>query len=311
MTVAVYTIARNEAAHIERWADSARDADIRLVLDTGSTDGTPQLAADAGCIVHPATIDPWRFDTARNLALDLIPLDARWCITLDADEILAPGWRDALEAVPADATRVRYRYIWSWQDDGTPGVEFTADRIHRRHGYRWQYPCHEHLTAAGPEMYADAPGMEIHHHPDHTKPRSTYLPLLELGAREHPDSDRMAFYYGRELYYHGRWAEARAELWRYLHLPTAGWGPERSHALRMIAAMDTHPEPWLLRACAEAPDRREPWAALAEHYAACGMTRQAAAAADRALSITTKPLDYLCEPEAWGDRPHQLVKEAA
>lgn len=45
---------------------------------------------DAGCIVHPATIDPWRFDTARNLALDLLPDTVDWCITLDADEVLAP-----------------------------------------------------------------------------------------------------------------------------------------------------------------------------------------------------------------------------
>ena len=40
MKIAVYTIALNEAAHAERWASSAVDADYRIVADTGSTDDT-------------------------------------------------------------------------------------------------------------------------------------------------------------------------------------------------------------------------------------------------------------------------------
>jgi hypothetical protein len=31
--IAVYTIALNEAAHAERWAESAADADYRVVAD--------------------------------------------------------------------------------------------------------------------------------------------------------------------------------------------------------------------------------------------------------------------------------------
>src|SRR6266849_9969166 len=38
--IAVYTIALNEAAHAERWANSAAEADYRIVADTGSTDDT-------------------------------------------------------------------------------------------------------------------------------------------------------------------------------------------------------------------------------------------------------------------------------
>jgi glycosyltransferase involved in cell wall biosynthesis len=38
--IAVYAIALNEAAHAERSAESAADADYRIVAETGSTDGT-------------------------------------------------------------------------------------------------------------------------------------------------------------------------------------------------------------------------------------------------------------------------------
>jgi glycosyltransferase involved in cell wall biosynthesis len=305
--IAVYTIAKNEAARIERWAESCEDADVRLVLDTGSTDDTTALARDAGCMVRLAAIKPWRFDNARNRALDLLPEDVDWCITLDADEVLAPGWRDAIEQAPADATRLRYRYVWSWGPDGAPGIEFMGDRTHRRHGWTWEYPCHEHLRAEGPDIVADA-GFEIHHHPDDSKPRSGYLPLLGIGAREYPTSDRMAFYYGRELYYAGQWQQSRLELWRFLHMPTAVWAPERAHALRLLGDMDDNPERWYLRGCAEAPDRREPWVALAEHYLRVGQHGQAAASAGRALAIEQKPMDYLCEPWAWNGRPQEIIE---
>ena len=48
MKIAVYTIALNEAAHVERWATSAADADYRIVADTGSTDDTVKRLTRGG-----------------------------------------------------------------------------------------------------------------------------------------------------------------------------------------------------------------------------------------------------------------------
>jgi glycosyltransferase involved in cell wall biosynthesis len=67
--VAVYTIALNEAAHAERWADSAADADYRIVADTGSTDDTVERLSRVGVTVHKIAVKPWRFDVARNTAM--------------------------------------------------------------------------------------------------------------------------------------------------------------------------------------------------------------------------------------------------
>ena len=93
MKVAVYTIALNEAGHVDRWATSAVDADYRIVADTGSDDGTVDLLRSAGVTVHRIAIRPWRFDDARNAALALIPDDVDVCCTMDMDEFLEPGWR--------------------------------------------------------------------------------------------------------------------------------------------------------------------------------------------------------------------------
>lgn len=293
MFTVVCTITRNEAAHIERWATSCEKADLTVILDTGSTDQTVPLARDLGVVVYEATINPWRFDTARNLLLDHLPAGDAWVITLDADETLTPGWRDEINRIPPDANRAYYNYIWSWNTDGTPDVAFRADRIHRRHTHRWIWPCHEHITpnAGVTETWVDT-GITIEHHADPGKSRGQYLDLLELGAREDPSSDRMAFYLGREYWFRGDYDRARLELWRYLHLPAATWDAERAHAWMMLAEMDDRPERWWHRALSEGVDRREVWLRWAAWLTAEGRQVEAAAAADRA-GMLMPARDYL------------------
>jgi tetratricopeptide (TPR) repeat protein len=82
-------IARNEAHHIERCLFSVREhVDAMFVLDTGSTDGTADIARRAGARVDTF---PWcdDFSAARNAALQRA--DADWALVLDADEWLVAG----------------------------------------------------------------------------------------------------------------------------------------------------------------------------------------------------------------------------
>ena len=170
---------------------SCAGADGVYVLDTGSTDGTPELLRALGTAVYEQTITPWRFDAARNASLALLPEDADVCICLDLDEVLCPGWREALEAAWAPGTtRARYTYVWSHTPDGGDGVVFFADKIHARHGYRWTHPVHEVLTPDRAESCITVPALRVEHWPDSSKSRGQYLPLLELSAAEDPDDDR-------------------------------------------------------------------------------------------------------------------------
>ena len=50
-------------------ADSAADADYRIVADTGSTDDTVERLSRVGVTVHKIAVKPWRFDVARNTAM--------------------------------------------------------------------------------------------------------------------------------------------------------------------------------------------------------------------------------------------------
>lgn len=82
-------IVRNEAASIRQCLDRIRPwVDCMLVLDTGSTDDTANLARQAGARVeHFHWVDD--FSAARNYALECASAD--WNVVLDADEVLSHG----------------------------------------------------------------------------------------------------------------------------------------------------------------------------------------------------------------------------
>ena len=96
MIVSVYAICKNERQFVDRLMDSMGEADEIVVLDTGSSDGTPERLRARGAQVRAAQIVPWRFDDARNRSLELVRSDADICVCTDLDEVFHPGWRAAL-----------------------------------------------------------------------------------------------------------------------------------------------------------------------------------------------------------------------
>ena len=312
MRVAVYGISKNEESSVVAWAKSCADADYRILLDTGSTDRTVELALAEGVTVHQELISPWRFDVARNRSLELIPDDVDLCISLDLDEVLVPGWREELErSFTPEVTRYRYLYTWSWNDDGQPGLQYSGDKIHSRHGYTWRYPVHEVLVPIGDEVQ-DKTGLEIHHHRDQGKDRGQYLPLLELAVAEDPDNDRNAHYLAREYMYEQRFDDAAREFARHLAPPTALWAAERSQSMRYLAVCEPeNAELWLRRAIDQAPTRREPWTDLAFHYFVQEQWVDCREACERALLLDRRPQEYLTEPQAWGSRLDDMAANAA
>ncbi len=262
----VYAICKNEEKFAERWVRSMQEADGICVLDTGSTDGTAERLRELGAHVTQEAVTPWRFDTARNRSLELVPEDADLCVCTDLDEVFRPGWRTAMEqALAGGAEKLRYRYTWSFRPDGREGVVFWIEKAHARFGVRWAHPVHEVLECTkGACRTVDAEGVQLDHHPDPEKSRGQYLPLLELAVQEAPEDDRNVFYLGREYSFYGRWSDCERTLRQYLRMRSAVWDEERCAAMRILAQAclaqerTAEAERWLLRACAEAPQLREP-----------------------------------------------------
>lgn len=307
MKIAVYTIAKNEEQFVERWYNSAKNADYLLIVDTGSSDNTITAAKNLGINVVSINVNPFRFDDARNVSLSLLPPDIDYCIALDMDEILVDGWRKHLEKVNPNTTRPRYRFVWNWNEDGSPGLEFSGTKIHSRNNYRWKHPVHEIVHCYSGQEIEEWIGLEIHHHADNSKSRGQYLPMLEMSVKEDPNDDRNSFYYARELFFYRMYDKAAEEFKRHLSLPSAKWAPERAQSMRYLAQCEPDNRlTWLIEASELCPDRREPYCDLAKYYYEKNMWSKCKEACDKTLSILEKPMDYLCEAEAWGWLPYDL-----
>ena len=315
MKIAVNAIMKNEVQFVERFCASAKDADLILIADTGSTDGAREEAIRCGATVHDICITPWRFDHARNAALALLPRDFDVVVSLDIDEVLEPGWREEIERVwvPGKTTRLRYMFDWGC------GIKFKYEKIFARHGYHWHHPCHEYPVPDGriEEVWAETDKLLVSHHPDPTKSRGNYLELLTVSVKEDPHCPRNAFYYARELTFHYKWEEAILALKRYLDLPGATWPNERSYAMRLLGKayqeIQNHyeAEKWLHLACGEAPNTREVWCDLAMFLYRQHRWEECFAASLRALKIVDKELVYTCDPAVWGHWAHDLAAVSA
>jgi glycosyltransferase involved in cell wall biosynthesis len=314
MKIAVYAISKNEEEFVERFCKSAKDADIILIADTGSTDKTVELAKEHGAVVYPICINPWRFDKARDTALALLPADIDVCISLDLDEVLEDGWRQEIERVwTEETTRLRYKFDWGC------GISFFYEKIHHRKGYHWHHPVHEYPRPDGRtiEVYAHTDMLLVSHHPDPTKSRGQYMPLLELAVKEDPFCPRNAFYHARELTFHSRWQEAIDALNKYLDMPEATWQNERCYAMRLLGQsyveLGNNDEAlkWFRRATAEAPNTREPWVDLSLATYRRQMWHESLSAAMTALEIKDKALVYTMDPSVWGAKPYDLAAIAA
>lgn len=314
LRIAVYAIAKDESAFVERFCASARDADVIVIADTGSSDDTISVARRCGAVVHSIGIAPWRFDKARDAALSLVPMDIDVCVSVDLDEVLVPGWREEIERhwTPG-VTRLRYGFDWG------NGLTFQDEKIHARVGYSWQYPCHEYLKCdvRQVEVMASTSAVIKRHLPDHTKSRGSYIDLLEMAVLDNPQCARSAFYYARELGFLRRWQEAVDAWHHWLSMPGSDWPVERCYAARVLAVAYEQTgrldeaRHWYDEAIRISPDEREPWYALS-----CFLYRQQewyglAIASERALSCNTRSLWFTDEPEAWGAHPHDLAALAA
>jgi glycosyltransferase involved in cell wall biosynthesis len=312
MKIAVYAIAKNEEQFVKRFCDSAKDADVIVIADTGSTDKTVKVAKQCGAKVYEIFISPWRFDRARDASLALVPKDVDVCLSLDLDEVLLPGWREEIERLWEDGTtQMNYRF------DGGSGLIFYQSKIHKRTGYQWKFPCHEYLNAnvnlMQKTVYSER--VMIIHQPDNSKSRGQYLDMLDMAVREDPKCQRSAFYYARELFYKNNWQTCIDAFKRYLDLPDAVWAAERSFAMRHIGIayeeMGQDGLHWLRKAAVEEPGIREPWYELARAFYKKRMWQDLYAAASMCLSITEKVPAHTMNPASWGFTPHDLMALAA
>ncbi len=314
--ICVYAIAKNEIKFIDRWYNSVKEADYVCVLDTGSEDGTFEKFKELGVIVKQKKYENFRFDEARNDSMKLIPDDADICVSVDIDEYFEPNWSKAIKDCWNDKVgRGRYRYTWNFNPDGSEGIVFMADKVHKNKAYKWKNPVHEILVPTTDIDYEtiDIPNVQLNHKADNNKSRASYLPLLELSVKENPNDDRNTHYLAREYMFHKEYDKAIDMFIRHLKLPSAIWDIERATSLRYIANCykckndRANQEHYLLLAILEADYVREPYYELAVKYFEEKEFLKSAFIFNEMFKIQNRQINYMSMPECWGSLPYDYA----
>lgn len=149
--VAAALIVLNEAERLRTLLPALDWADEIVVVDSGSTDGTAELARRHGCRVVVREFD--NYCNQRNVAIGLT--DCEWVLSIDADEMptprLAEEIRQRIEQprpvafhVPIRSRIFGRRMRFSGTQDDAPIRLFRSDAA------RWRGAVHEVLGVTGP-----------------------------------------------------------------------------------------------------------------------------------------------------------------
>lgn len=222
-TLSVAIIAKNEEALIARCLESVQDADQIVVVDTGSTDRTKEIASDHNAEVHEfAWIDD--FSAARNEALKYCT--GNYVLSIDCDEFLEEG---GIEKIRKIIEMGGNGYSVMMRSEGSGQVHRPVRLFKRIPEIRWIGRGHEAVNVQG--VLTDI-SITYGYSPAHDNDPDRMFRIMQKAAEEQPNG-RNLYYYARELYYRKRYDEAIENFQKCVAVST--WPPEKADALLYIA----------------------------------------------------------------------------
>ena len=189
-------IVKNEEANLAQCLKSAQGlADEIIVVDTGSSDSTIELARAAGARVeHFAWIKD--FAAARNYSISFAT--GKWILWLDADdrvpEATVKGLKDLLKEAPTD--RFYALAVKNTTDQGLTGTSFSQIRLFPNHkGGQFRGRIHEQLFQSLEEAGLTRTELSLEiFHTGYTDPATIATKQqrnLEIFRAEFPDPEAM------------------------------------------------------------------------------------------------------------------------
>ena len=236
ITISLCMIAKNEEEVLARCLDSVKDVvDEIIIVDTGSTDGTKDIALRyTDKVFDFEWIDD--FSAARNYAYEKAAMDYQ--MWLDADDVLPEEEAEKLkrlkETLNPNIDMVAMKYITHFDGNGVPIHVSTRERLMKRErGFRFTDPIHEFIALSPNTYYSD---IVIHHRQLPKEGRSdrnlhVYDALEAKGAEFTP---RQTYYYARELKDHAQWAKSIYYFERFLD-SGMGWSEDNIAACHALS----------------------------------------------------------------------------
>ncbi len=263
------TMSKNEEHNVPAWLEATKDFDHRVIVDTGSTDGTVELLRASDVILIEKTFDPFKFNETRNFVASQLPEDTNWVFWPDMDEEYLPGWRKEMEKIlleTPNATRVLHKsehYRNGVYEGGCESGTGIDSKIFKHNYYTWIKPIHEHPSAILDEVVASTDLIvRKHYHKDRQWVNDLCFVIAREAAEEDPTDSWCMWFALRDA--HERTLAMDVVKYGNLYLKyTTPYTDFRSLAHMYVGLafkklkMPQHAELSFLRATAEDPKNQE------------------------------------------------------
>lgn len=335
MEFSVVLIAKNEEDSLPRLLRSIKQVKDIVLVDTGSTDKTVEIARKAGVkvfeegyrfqevvtkqISNAANIDAewnkeekileegekaFNYSSARNYAACLAK--NKMIFMPDCDEEVTWDFEKLKKEIEG-VDRLEYDFVFAHDDAGKPLIQFIHSKFYNREKFRWVRNIHEVLTGEGKTKYVPPAIIKLDHWQNTSQNRDHYLKGLAIDNVTNEYSDRNMHYYARELMYRDRPKTAIAKFERHIEKP--GWVIEQAQSAhyigdcqRMLGDDDSALEAYY-RAIRMFPGKRESYNAIGGIYLERKMWHEAAAMFVACLEIP-EPNFYSTFGPMYREIPH-------
>jgi hypothetical protein len=298
--VSAVLIARNEEKVIGRCIESLNGLDQVVVLDTGSTDKTMEIARGLGAdVLDVGAITPFHFSMARNGAMS--HAKHPWILTIDADEVLLERSHKVIRNLIRDTSvhAVKGTHVNHAPGQNAKGFPTSRIILFQAKYWEWRHRIQERLVPkVDPARVIGNPELVVHHLPpaERAERKSQNVELLKLALVEEPNYHFLSLQLGLEHMNREEWLEAIRPLQNYVTAGefegVLGEGAALMQLARAYArsgdlqkSMDT-----FLAARRAAPKRREPVYWGATELIRVGCLPDAAQWLQEALEISPEPL---------------------
>lgn len=219
-TIGAVMIVKNEEKCLGKCLQSLSELDEIVILDTGSTDKT----ADVAHSFKANYIDgvyKWNdsFSEARGEAAKYATAD--WTLIIDADEWLVAGSTEVIKSTIQDTT-VRVFDIVA-ESERTHGLHQQPRLYMRAPDIFWKGHIHNYLSIRG-EKLLDGVKIMYGYSPAHNDDPDRALRILKRELDQNPNLQREKFYLAREYMYRKQYEEALK--WYNDFLKKANWSAE-------------------------------------------------------------------------------------
>lgn len=234
ITISLCMIVRNEEEALPGCLSSIEGiADEIVIVDTGSTDRTKEVARSFGAKVFDFE---WINDFAAARNHSFRQATQEYILWLDADDRIAERDRCILlelkENLPPDTDSVTMPYNLAFDSDGNVTASLRRNRLVRRdRGFRWIGAVHEYLEVRGRVINSEAAVTHSKNKAHTDRNLQIYRTMLQKGK---PFTPRDMYYYANELRDHGIYEEAAAQYERFL-ATKQGWIEDNLQACLKLA----------------------------------------------------------------------------